>query len=104
MGEISVHDLKKMKDENQDFCLVDVRESYEFDMSNLDGELIPMGSVLNSLDKIPKDKPVVMYCRSGIRSASVIRELEANHGYTNLYNLQGGIMAWVAEIDQSMNV
>jgi rhodanese-related sulfurtransferase len=54
-------------------------------------------------DKVAKDKPVVVQCRSGKRSAAAIMQLE-QLGYTNLYNLRGGILAWASEIDPNMNV
>lgn len=102
MKEISVSKLKEMIDKKEDFQLIDVREEHEFDICNLNGELIPMGEVMDNVDKISKDKTVVVHCRSGKRSATVINALEQQHGYTNLYNLQGGILAWAAEIDPSM--
>lgn len=102
MQEINVHQLKKLLDESADFQLIDVREPNEFEICQINGELIPMGDVPNHVDKISKDKQVVVHCRSGKRSANVITYLEQNHGYTNLYNLEGGILAWADEIDQSM--
>jgi rhodanese-related sulfurtransferase len=54
-------------------------------------------------DKIAKDKPVIVQCRSGKRSAAAIMQLE-QLGYTNLYNLQGGILAWASEIDPTISV
>lgn len=87
-----------MIDEKADFQLIDVREEYEFEEANLNGKLIPMGEVMNNLDKISKDKKVVIHCRSGKRSATVIQALETQHGYTNLHNLKGGILAYIEEI------
>lgn len=102
MKEITVGRLKEMIDKGEDFQLIDVREEHEFDICNIGGELIPMGEVFDNIDKISKDKPVVMHCRSGKRSANVITALEQEHGFTNLLNLQGGILAWAQEIDPSM--
>ena len=98
MKEVSVQELKQLIDEKKDFQLIDVREEYEFDEANIKGELIPMGEVMDNLDKISKDKQVVIHCRSGKRSATVISALESQHGYTNLYNLNGGILAYIEEI------
>lgn len=103
MKEISVQELKEMQDSNQDFQLIDVREDFEYEVSNLGGVLIPLGGVLIEADKISKDKPVVVMCRSGKRSAAAIMQLE-QLGYTNLANLQGGILAWAAEIDPELSV
>ena len=102
MKEISVSKLKEMIDKKEDFQLIDVREEHEFDICNINGELIPMGEVMENVDKISKNKTVVVHCRSGKRSATVINALEQQHGFTNLYNLQGGILAWAQEIDPSM--
>ena len=83
MQEITVEDLKRMKDNGEDFQLIDVREDFEYEMSNLNGELIPLGGILIETDKISKDKPVVIMCRSGKRSAMAVMQLEAQ-GFTNL--------------------
>lgn len=98
MKEISVQELKQLIDEKKDFQLIDVREEHEFDEVNINGELIPMGEVMDNIDKISRDKQVVVHCRSGKRSASVISALESQHGFTNLYNLKGGILAYIEEI------
>lgn len=98
MKEITPQELKQLKDENKDFQLIDVREEYEFDEVNMNGELIPMGDVMDNIDKISRDKQVVIHCRSGKRSATVISALESQHGFTNLYNLKGGILAYIEEV------
>jgi adenylyltransferase/sulfurtransferase len=98
MKEVTVQELKKLIDEKKDFQLIDVREEHEFDEVNIHGELIPMGEVLDNVDKISKDKQVVVHCRSGKRSATIINALESQHGFTNLYNLKGGILAYIEEI------
>ncbi|QJD96434.1 rhodanese-like domain-containing protein [Mucilaginibacter robiniae] len=103
MKEITVEDLKKMRDKGEDFQLVDVREDFEYQMSNLDGELIPLGGILIEAGKIDKNKPVVVMCRSGKRSAMAIMQLE-QQGFTNLYNLKGGILAWADQIDPTISV
>ena len=99
--EITVAELDALRKSNEDFQLIDVREAYEYDIANLDGELIPLNTVLDNIDKISSDKKVVIHCRSGARSANAIVELE-KHGFTNLYNLKGGILAWADEIDNDM--
>lgn len=103
MKSITVAELKALMDQGADFQLVDVRETYENDICTLNGLLIPMGEIPNNVDQIAKDKQVIVHCRSGKRSANVIGFLEENHGYTNLYNLEGGILAWAAEIDPTMD-
>lgn len=98
MKEITPLELKTLKDTNANYQLIDVREEYEFDEANINGELIPMGEVMDNIEKISKDKQVVIHCRSGKRSATVINALESQHGYTNLYNLKGGILAYLEEV------
>ena len=104
MQEIDVHQLKEMIDKGDDFQLIDVREPGEYEIGNLGGELIPLATVLENADKISKDKKVIIHCRSGKRSANAIGLLETNLGYTNLYNLKGGIMAYASEIDPDIAV
>ena len=103
MKEISVEELKSKIDNNEDFQLIDVRETFEYEVSNLDGENIPLASVLLEKDKISRDKPVVVHCRSGKRSAQAILLLE-KEGSDNLSNLVGGILAWKEDIDPDMDV
>jgi len=102
--EISVQDFQKLLDEKADFQLIDVREPHEYDIVALDGELIPLGDILQNPNRIQKDKQVIIHCRSGARSATAIRELEANFGFENLYNLKGGVKAYAEEIDTSLPV
>jgi adenylyltransferase/sulfurtransferase len=103
MQEITVQQLKSMMDAKEDFQLIDVREEYEHEIAEIGGELIPMGEVADNVDKISRDKKVVVHCRSGKRSASVIQMLEQTHGFKNLINLKGGILAWADEIDNSVS-
>jgi rhodanese-related sulfurtransferase len=103
MQEITVQELKEKIDKGEDFQLIDVREDFEYETSNIGGLLIPLGGVVIEADKISRDKPVVVMCRSGKRSAAAIMQLE-QLGYTNLSNLQGGILAWAAEIDPDISV
>jgi len=98
MKEVTVQELKELIDSKSNFQLIDVREEYEFDEANIKGLLIPMGDVMDNIEKIARDKKVVVHCRSGKRSASVILALETQHGFTNLYNLKGGILAYIEEI------
>ncbi|MFC6103437.1 rhodanese-like domain-containing protein [Olivibacter domesticus] len=103
MKEITVEELKQKIDQQEDFQLIDVREEFEYETSNLDGENIPLAEILLEQAKISKDKPVIIHCRSGKRSAQAILLLE-KEGYTNLANLQGGILAWKETFDPSMPV
>jgi adenylyltransferase/sulfurtransferase len=98
MKEVTVQELKKMIDEKVDFQLIDVREEYEYEQMNIDAELIPMGEIADNIDKISRNKQVVIHCKSGARSATICNLLSAQFGFTNLYNLKGGILAYKSEI------
>ncbi|MFL2582381.1 MAG: rhodanese-like domain-containing protein [Flavobacteriales bacterium] len=103
MKEISVDELKEMQDNGDVFQLVDVREPNEFEICSLGGDEIPMSQIMARYQEISKEKKVIVHCKSGKRSANVIQALEQNFGYSNLYNLEGGILAWAEEIDPEMD-
>lgn len=100
--QISVQELKNKIDAGEHVPLIDVREPSEREICSLGGELIPLGQLEQHLDKIPRDRTVVVYCRSGGRSGKAVAELQGKHGFTNLLNLQGGVLAWADQIDPSM--
>ncbi len=101
--EITVQELKSLFDDKNDFQLIDVREQFERDIANIGGALIPLGKIDFHLGEIEKDKQVVIYCRSGRRSAEAVKLLEEATGHAKLYNLKGGILAWAAEIDKTVS-
>lgn len=103
MEEITVEELKRKIDNGEDFQLIDVRETFEYEVSNLGGINIPLSGIMIESDKIATDKPVIVQCRSGKRSAAAIMQLQTL-GYDNLYNLEGGILAWKEKFDPSMQV
>jgi molybdopterin/thiamine biosynthesis adenylyltransferase/rhodanese-related sulfurtransferase len=96
--EISVQDLYDWQVKGEKFQLIDVREPHEYDIVNLGGELIPLATVTANAGRIEKDKKVVLHCKMGGRSAKAIRELEERYGFENLYNLKGGILAYIDEV------
>ncbi|MEZ5006536.1 MAG: molybdopterin-synthase adenylyltransferase MoeB [Chitinophagales bacterium] len=99
--EITVQELKNWMVQEKDFQLIDVRESHEYDIVNLGAELIPLKTVVNNANKFNKNKPVVVYCKMGGRSAIAIQQLQEK-GFDNLLNLKGGITAYAKEIDPSL--
>ena len=101
MKEITVQELKQLKDAKADFQLIDVREQHEVDNCEIAGEHIPMGDVMDNLDKISKTKQVIVHCKMGGRSGAICNALEVA-GFDNVYNLKGGIIAWANEIDPSI--
>ncbi len=100
--EIDVFELKELINQKDNFELIDVREPHEYEIVNISGDLIPLGIVTEANARIPKDKKVVIHCKSGKRSAKAIRQLEDLYGYENLYNLKGGILAYAEEIDTAL--
>jgi molybdopterin/thiamine biosynthesis adenylyltransferase/rhodanese-related sulfurtransferase len=97
-------ELKAKADAGEDFFLVDVREPAEWEIVSIPGAtLIPKGEFLNgnALAGLPQDKEIVVYCKSGIRSAEVLAVLK-NSGLTNSVHVQGGVIAWVNQVDPSL--
>jgi rhodanese-related sulfurtransferase len=94
MNSITPLDLKEKLYHKEELVLIDVREEFEHNDFNIGGTLIPMNTVFEQIENIPKDKTVVLYCAKGIRSAMVIQRLEDKYGYNNLVNLTGGMYAW----------
>ncbi|MCB9233380.1 MAG: molybdopterin-synthase adenylyltransferase MoeB [Bacteroidia bacterium] len=101
---ISVEELQRWKEGGKAFQLVDVREPYEYEIANLGGELIPLDTLADQQERISRTVPVVVHCRSGRRSESAIRMLEDQFGLENLWNLEGGILAYAARVDHSLAV
>lgn len=102
--EISPAELKQAMDGSQKMVLVDVREHFERAISDLPevGQLrIPMSEVPQRIHQIPQDATVVMYCRSGARSGSVVQYLRS-HGWEGVLNLRGGVLAWREEVDPTI--
>jgi sulfur-carrier protein adenylyltransferase/sulfurtransferase len=100
--EMTVEELKQARDRGDALVLVDVREPREFAISDLTGSVkIPLGTLPQSLDKVPKDEDVVVYCRTGGRSAQAVQFLLAN-GYSKAKNLAGGINRWAEAVDPTM--
>ena len=103
MKIISPVQLKELIDSsNNDFQLIDIRDEYEFDICCIGGEKINMYSITDNLDKLSKEKKIIIYCRTGSRSATIVSLLEKRFSFKNVYNLDGGIMKWREDIDPSI--
>ena len=101
--EISVEEFSDWRTSEKIYKLIDVREPYEYAIANLGGTLIPMNEVDLLTEAIKGIKePVIVHCRSGVRSAKAIRTLIDKTGKTNLYNLKGGILEYAGKIDPSI--
>ncbi len=101
--QITVEDLKRKQDAGENFFLLDVREPHEVPIATLGAPLIPVGSLESRIAEIPvaKDAEIIVHCRSGARSQKAALILK-QHGFTNVENLAGGILAWAEKIDPSM--
>jgi len=102
LKEISVKELYEWQVKGEPFQLIDVREPHEYEIVNLGGELIPLATVADRYENISTDKKVVVHCKVGGRSAKAIRELEEKFGFTNLYNLKGGILAYIDQVQPEL--
>ena len=104
--QITPQELKARLDAGDDLLILDVREPHEWDISNLahlGAILIPQGQVLERMNELDTAKEIVVQCRSGGRSAAVLRQLQ-QHGFQKLWNLDGGINRWAREVDTSLPV
>jgi sulfur-carrier protein adenylyltransferase/sulfurtransferase len=104
-ADISVQDLHKKLKNGEKVFILDVREEFEYDISNIRGYLIPVGELENRLFEIDdkKELEVVVHCRTGKRSADAVKILEEN-GFKNARNLAGGINEWAEQIDRDLPV
>lgn len=93
---ISPAELNRMIQSGEKVHIIDIREDHERAVFQLPSRHIPMAEVMSNIDHIPTDVPVVIHCQSGQRAGAVIYALETKYGYTNLYNLEGGINAWLS--------
>ena len=100
--EVSVEELKQMRDRGDAVVLVDVREPREWAISDLpDSVKIPLGTLPESLDKLSKEDDIVVYCRTGGRSGNAVQFL-MQQGFDRVRNLAGGINKWAERIDTSL--
>ena len=98
MKTITVEQLKEKQARGEDFVLLDVREPHEFQIANLGGKLIPLGEIPQRFGELDANREMVVHCKMGGRSAKAV-EFLSNHGFKNVWNLEGGINAWSQRID-----
>ena len=100
MKSITAVTLSQMIKDQQVFQLIDVREQDEHNEFNIGGTLMPLTQITRNLLSIARDKPVIFYCRKGIRSQFAIQKLQEKYPFNNLFNLIGGTEAWKRELDK----
>ena len=99
---MSAHELKRKLDAREAFELIDVREAFEYEIARINGaKLIPLGEIAERVDELQRERPIVVHCHSGQRSAEAVRLLQ-QRGFANVYNLEGGIDAWSDQVDPSV--
>jgi len=99
---ITVSELQKIIGDKNNVQLLDVREPGEQPViAELTDLQIPLGEISGHADMISKDKKVIVFCRSGVRSKRAIELLEKDFGFTNLYNMDGGVMEWIKLYQQT---
>ena len=102
METISPKEFKKLLKNNSNFQIIDIREPYEYEDGALTNENIPLDKMMSSINKIHKDRPVIIYCQSGNRASAIIYMLEKEYKLENLYNLEGGYNAIMQEEYESI--
>lgn len=100
---LSIVELKKRFDRKDDIQLLDVREPEEVEIVSIGGTAIPLRELSERLNELDKSKELVVYCKTGERSA-VAADLLRRSGFTNVLNLEGGIKAWVERIDNTLRL
>jgi len=100
--EVTAKELYDLQVRGEDIQIIDVREPHEYEIANIGGDLIPLATISANADKIDRNKKVIVHCKMGGRSAKAIHELEENFGFTNLYNLKGGILGWIDEVQPEL--
>jgi molybdopterin/thiamine biosynthesis adenylyltransferase/rhodanese-related sulfurtransferase len=101
---ITVDELKDMMDAGKDFDLIDVREPNEYEIVSIPGaRLIPKDEILSgrALSELPNDKPIVLHCKTGVRSAEVLAAVKAA-GFKDAVHVQGGVTSWAMRIDKAL--
>ena len=103
MKTISAIELNLLLEQaDNSLFLLDVREPHEFEHCHIsNSHLMPMRSIPDRLDQLPKNAPIVTICHHGMRSQQVAQFLIQN-GFNDITNLVGGVNAWAADVDKAM--
>jgi adenylyltransferase/sulfurtransferase len=101
---ITAGELKALQDSGADFLLVDVREPAEWEIVRIPGAvLIPKGELPAKLAELPQNKPIIAYCKTGVRSAEALALLK-NAGFADAKHVLGGVTAWATQVDNTQPV
>lgn len=104
MKNITVKELKQKIDSNESLFLLDIREDYEWEVSHIPANHIPMAQVPEKANEFPKDQEIVVICRSGRRAVPVADFLTNDFSLPNVSILEGGLLAWKEQIDPTLDI
>ena len=93
MNDIKILDFLNLN--KKEVQVIDVREEYEFEDGHIQSINIPMDQIFESLNKIEKNRKVIVYCNSGRRGAAVVHILRKKFQFDNIYNLEGGYQKYL---------
>lgn len=96
--DVQPQELKRRLDAGEAIHLLDVRQSHEYEICNLGGELIPLDQLADQIGELDRDVEIIVHCKMGGRSAKAVHLLR-EQGFAKAFNLRGGIHAWSKEID-----
>lgn len=88
----------------EQYEIIDIRESYEYDIANIGARNIPMGEFCQRMNELPVGKTWVIMCKSGKRAEALANILEVEYQCTNIAVLEGGISAWIEAHNLSLNL
>ena len=99
--QIRAEELKQRLDAGENLFLLDVRDEFEYEISNIGGQLIPLPELSNRVNELDANQKIIAVCKMGSRSAKAAQFLH-NAGFHNVWSLTGGIHAWSDRIDHSI--
>jgi rhodanese-related sulfurtransferase len=104
MRIISALELNEAIHKGEHYQIIDIREPYEYSACNIGSTHIPMGELCERLSEIPADKNIVIMCRSGKRAEAMANLLTTDFDMNNIWILDGGILAWKEQVDQTLEL
>jgi rhodanese-related sulfurtransferase len=99
--EIRVEELKRRLDAGENLFLLDVRDEFEYEISNIGGQLIPLPELAKRVNELDTHQKIVTVCKMGPRGAKAVQVLQ-KAGFTDVWNMTGGIHAWSDRVDHSV--
>jgi rhodanese-related sulfurtransferase len=99
--EIQAEELKQRLDQGDNLFLLDVRDEYEYEISNIGGHLIPLAELPKRFAELNTGQEIVAVCKMGPRGVKAVEFLQ-KHGFRNVSNLRGGIHAWSDRVDRKV--